>query len=137
MPCSSRRITIACRDSGTRCGRFIFTERVAAGGSGDLLQSALDAWILAVGEQLAGGFAAVAIARSSAPSSPGSVIAAQWFTFGVVSAPRRTTEMSRLATAGRDRITEDHAGDRAQAAGALVRLAQFELAQGVKEFGRS
>jgi hypothetical protein len=24
MPCSSRRITIACRDSGTRCGRFIF-----------------------------------------------------------------------------------------------------------------
>jgi hypothetical protein len=36
--------------------------------------------------------------RSSAPSSPGSVIAARWFTLGVVSAPRRSIASSLAPT---------------------------------------
>jgi hypothetical protein len=44
------------------------------------------------------------IARRSAPSSWGSVIAARWVTLGVIGAPRRSDEMSRVARSGLDHL---------------------------------
>jgi predicted DNA-binding transcriptional regulator AlpA len=99
MPCSSRRITIAWRASGTRCGRFIFM--VAAGNGPDrLLETAarLDAesWSArrVVGLAAVAPFRSLAAARRVGGLGDGG---AMFHLRRVVSAPRRSSAMSRLA----------------------------------------